>query len=79
MAVDDLDETFKTSAGRRVPRAVRRGRCQARRRRVTVVATSYMVHTSIKAAKALAHKGIEVEVIDPERWCRSIPAPFCGP
>ena len=32
---------------------------------VTVVATAYMVHNSLKAADSLAKDGIEVEVIDP--------------
>jgi pyruvate dehydrogenase E1 component beta subunit len=32
---------------------------------VTVVATAYMVHESLRAAERLAEQGIDVEVVDP--------------
>ncbi len=64
-AVDDLDETFKPAPEEEY--TIPFGIADIKRvgSDVTVVATSLMVHKSIKAAKELSKEGIEVEVIDP--------------
>lgn len=64
-AVDDLDATFKPAPEEEyyIPFGV--ADIKRPGKDVTVVATSYMVHKSIKAAKSLALSGIDVEVIDP--------------
>ena len=64
-AVEDLDEAFKPAPEEEyiIPFGV--ADIKRTGRDVTVVATSYMVHKSIKAATALAKENIDVEVIDP--------------
>lgn len=64
-AVDDLDEIFKPAPEEEyyIPFGV--ADIKHAGTDVTVVATSYMLHKSIKAAKELEKEGISVEVIDP--------------
>lgn len=64
-AVDELDETFKPAPAEEyyIPFGVADIKRQGKD--VTVVATSYMLHKSIKAAKILEKEGVDVEVIDP--------------
>jgi len=64
-AVDDLDEVFKPAPEEEyyIPFGI--ADIKRSGTDVTVVATSYMLHKSIKAAKALEKEGISVEVIDP--------------
>ncbi len=64
-AVDDLDEVFKPAPPEEY--TIPFGVADVKRsgRDVTIVATGYMLHKSIKAARALAEEGIEAEVIDP--------------
>jgi len=64
-AVDDLDEVFKPAPADDY--CIPFGVADIKRSGtdVTVVATSYMLHKAIKAAKTLAREGISVEVIDP--------------
>ena len=64
-AVDDLDETFKPAPEEEY--TIPFGIADIKRdgSDVTVVATSLMVHKSIKAAGELSKEGIEIEVIDP--------------
>ncbi len=64
-AVDSLDDTFKPAPEEEyyIPLGV--ADIKRSGKDVTVVATSYMLHKSMKAAKILAEEGIDVEVIDP--------------
>lgn len=64
-AVESLDGVFKPAPDEEyyIPFGVADIKRQGKD--VTVVATSYMLHKSIKVAKVLAKEGIEVEVIDP--------------
>lgn len=64
-AVDNLDDTFKPAPDNEyyIPLGV--ADIKRHGKDVTVVATSYMVHKAMKAAKILAEEGIDVEVIDP--------------
>jgi pyruvate dehydrogenase E1 component beta subunit len=64
-AVNDLDDAFKPAPEDEY--LIPFGAADIKRpgSDVTVVATSYMVHKSLKAAAALAAEHIDVEVIDP--------------
>lgn len=42
-----------------------KGRIRRRGKDVTIVATSYLVHEALKAAKALEKRGINAEILDP--------------
>jgi pyruvate/2-oxoglutarate/acetoin dehydrogenase E1 component len=64
-AVGELDETFKPAPAEEY--VIPFGIADVKRtgRDVTCVATGFMLHKAVKAAKSLALEGIEVEVIDP--------------
>jgi acetoin:2,6-dichlorophenolindophenol oxidoreductase subunit beta len=64
-AVGELDETFKPAPAEEY--VIPFGVADVKRtgRDVTCVATGFMVHKAVKAAKQLALEGIDVEVIDP--------------
>jgi len=64
-AVDDLDETFRPAPEEEY--TVPFGKCDVKRegKDVTIVATGYMVHSSVEAAKRVEKLGIDCEVIDP--------------
>jgi pyruvate/2-oxoglutarate/acetoin dehydrogenase E1 component len=64
-AVDDLDEVYKPAPEEEYTIPLGVADIKRPGRDVTLVATGYMMHKSIRAAKALAKEGIEVEVIDP--------------
>lgn len=64
-AVDDLDEIFKPAPEEEYTIPFGVADIKKVGSDVTIVATSLMVHKSIKAAKELSKEGIEVEVIDP--------------
>jgi pyruvate/2-oxoglutarate/acetoin dehydrogenase E1 component len=64
-AVDDLDDVFKPAPIEEY--TIPFGVADIKRygRDATIVATGYMLHKALKAAKVLSQEGIEVEVIDP--------------
>ena len=64
-AVDDLDTTFKPAPDE--PYFIEFGVADIKRagQHVTIVATGLMVHKAVKAAKVLAQRGLECEIIDP--------------
>jgi pyruvate dehydrogenase E1 component beta subunit len=64
-AVGELDETFRPAPADEY--VIPFGVADVKRagRDVTCVATGFMVHKAVKAAKQLALEGIEIEVIDP--------------
>ena len=64
-AVDSLGDIFKSAPDEEycIPLGVADIKRQGKD--VTLVATSYMLHKSIKAAHVLAEEGIDAEVIDP--------------
>jgi pyruvate/2-oxoglutarate/acetoin dehydrogenase E1 component len=64
-AVNDLDETFRPAPEEEY--TVPFGLCDVKRegKDVSIVATGYMVHKSLKAAKLLEQLDIDCEVIDP--------------
>jgi pyruvate/2-oxoglutarate/acetoin dehydrogenase E1 component len=64
-AVDDLDEAFKPAPEEEYCLPLGVADIKRPGRDVTVVATGFMLHKSIRAAKELAKEGIEAEVIDP--------------
>lgn len=64
-AVDDLDEVFKPAPEEEYCLPLGVADIKRPGRDVTVVATGFMLHKSITAAKELAEEGIEAEVIDP--------------
>ena len=64
-AVDDLDEAFKPAPEEEYYLPFGAADIKRRGSDVTVVATGYMLHKSIKAAKSLEKEGIGAEIIDP--------------
>ena len=64
-AIDDLGEAFKPAPDEDY--LIPLGQADIKRYGddVTIVATSLMVHKSLKAAEQLSREGVEIEVIDP--------------
>ena len=64
-AVDDLDDSFKPAPDEEYVLPIGVADIKREGNDVTIVATGYMVHKAIKAAKRLAEEGIECEIVDP--------------
>ncbi len=64
-AVNDLGETFTPAPDEEYLIPLGKADIKREGKDVTVVATSMMMHKSIKAAEVLQREGVEVEVLDP--------------